>query len=130
MPSGQPIQPLTDAKYGENTQYEASQRVMPMEQAQAAPPAPTPTDIGGVSDPGSAPMAPPDPLGDFMGPSTRPGEPVTAGAPMGAGPNQMRLGPQAPIAPGSLSATLAEYGAADSTGIIAEIAQFFDGMNI
>lgn len=130
-PQGQPKTELTDAKYGENKLYEQMQQVMPGAAAQQLPPTPTPTEVGASAPPAEAPQsAPLSPLGDFMAPSERPGEPITSGAPMGAGPNTLQLGPNATIAPGSLSSTLAQYGAADTTGIIAELAQYFDGMNI
>lgn len=128
----QPVQDLVDAKYGENKTYQEQQAVMPGAAAQGLPPAPQPNQIGdaGGAPPAEAPPEPVSPLGDFMAPSARPGEPVTAGAPMGAGPNSLALGPNAPLAPNALSRTLSEYAAADDTGTIAELAQYFDGMSI
>lgn len=128
----QPVQDLVDAKYGENKVYQEQQEVMPGAAAQGLPPAPQPNQIGdaggGVPEDQLAPA--PTPLSPFMEPSSRAGEPVTAGAPLGPGPNSVGLGPNAPLAPNALSKTLAEYGAADDTGIIAELAQYFDGMSI
>lgn len=128
----QPIQDLPDAKYGENKVYQEQQQVMPGAAAQAAPPTPEPQQIGRAGSPAPADQESPpmDPLGAFMGPSSRPGEPVTAGAPLGPGPNSLTLGPNAPSAPDTLSKTLAAYGAADDTGIVAQLAQYFDGMSI
>lgn len=118
---------LVDAKYGENKTYEEQQRVMPAPEAQALPPAPTPSAEMSAGD---APYAEMPPIGAFNAPTARPEEPVTSGAPFGPGPNSMTMGPQAPMAPQALSRTLASYGAVDDTGVIAELAQYFDGMNI
>jgi hypothetical protein len=130
--ANQPVADLVDAKYGENKVYQQQQEVMPGAAAQGLPPAPQPNEIAsaGGEAPPEAVSAPVEPLGAFMGPSARAGEPVTAGAPLGPGPNSLRLGPNAPLAPDSLSKTLAAYGAADDTGIVAELAAYFDGMSI
>jgi histone deacetylase complex regulatory component SIN3 len=119
---------LVDAKYGENKVYEEQQRVMPAPEAQALPPAPAPNEV--AQPPADAPYQQMPPIGPFNGPTERPTEPVTSGAPFGPGPNGMAMGPQGPMAPQALSRTLAQYGAADDTGVIAELAQYFDGMNI
>ncbi len=118
---------LVDAKYGENKVYEQQQQVMPAAEAQALPPAPTPSM---EQAPGDAPYSQMPPMGAFNAPTERPSEPVTSGAPFGPGPNSMAMGPQGPMAPQALSRTLASYGAVDDTGVIAELAQYFDGMNI
>lgn len=117
---------LVDAKYGENKVYEEQQRVMPAPEAQGLPPAPAPS----AEAPPEAPYQQMPPMGAFNAPTARPAEPVTSGAPFGPGPNGMAVGPQAPLAPHALSRTLASYGAVDDTGVIAELAQYFDGMNI
>jgi hypothetical protein len=119
---------LVDAKYGENKTYEEQQRVMPAPEAQSLPPAPVPG--GAEQPPADSPYAQMPPIGAFNAPTARPSEPVTSGAPFGPGPNGMPMGPQGPYAPQALSRTLAEYGAMDETGVIAELAQHFDGMNI
>lgn len=128
----QPIRDLPDAKYGENKEYVQQQEVMPAAVAQGLPPAPQPGEVGRAGE--GVPQEPSSPaveqLGAFMGPSSRPGEPITAGAPIGAGPNSLAMGPMGPMAPDTLSKTLAAYGAADDTGIVAQLAQFFDGMSI
>jgi hypothetical protein len=118
---------LVDAKYGENKTYEEQQRVMPPAQAQALPPAPTPSQAQPAGD---EPYTQLPSIGAFNAPTARPSEPVTSGAPFGPGPNGMTMGPQAPMAPMALSRTLAQYGAMDDTGVVAELAQHFDGMNI
>lgn len=120
---------LPDAKYGENKVYEQQQKVMPAPEAQALPPAtPVPSEV--AQPPADAPFSQLPPLGDFNAPTARPDEPVTAGAPYGPGPNSVKMGPQAPLAPQALSRTLASYGAMDDTGVIAELASHFDSMNI
>jgi hypothetical protein len=118
---------LVDAKYGENKVYEQQQQVMPAAQAQALPPAPTPTP---ESQGQSEPLNQMPSIGPFNAPTARPDEPVTAGGPYGPGPNSLAMGPQGPYAPQMLSRTLASYGAVDDSGVIAELAQHFDGMNI
>lgn len=130
----QPKRELPDAKYGENKQFEAAQDVARPTDALALPPPPAPTQFaGGGSEPyaqdaGSA--APLPELTGFGAPTERPGEPVTAGAPLGAGPNSMALGPNAPMPVGRLSQTLAESVAADSSGVIAELVEYFDRMGL
>lgn len=69
--SPQPTMALPNAKYGEQANFQQIQQGAPM-QAPADP-----MDGGGV------PITPPTGLAD---PSQRPNEPVTAGAPAGAGP--------------------------------------------
>ena len=118
---------LVDAKYGETKVYEEQQRVMPAAEAQALPPAPTPVP---PSAPQDAPYQAMPPLGAFGAPTERPDEPVTSGGPYGPGPNSMAMGPQGPMAPHALSRTLSGFAAMDDTGVIAELAQYFDGMNI
>lgn len=119
---------LVDAKYGENKVYEQQQRVMPAPEAQALPPALTSNEV--AQPPADGPNMALSPMGAFGAPTARPAEPVTSGGLYGPGPNGMAMGPQGPYAPAVLSRTLAEYGAMDETGIIAELAQHFDGMNI
>lgn len=119
---------LVDAKYGENKVYEQQQQVMPAAEAQALPPPPTPNEM--AQPPADAPYSQMPSIGAFNAPTARPDEPVTSGAPYGPGPNSMSMGPQGPYAPQVLSRTLASYGAMDETGVIAELAQHFDGMNI
>lgn len=129
QPQVQPKRELPDAKYGENKQFEAAQDVTRPTDALALPPAPAPTQFGAAPAQESGPSPLPE-LTGFSAPTERPGEPVTAGAPMGAGPNGMAMGPQAPMPVGRLSQTLAESVAADSSGVIAELVEYFDRMGL
>lgn len=132
QPQVQPKRELPDAKYGENKSFEAAQDVARPTDAQALPPAPAPTEFTG-SEPyaqDAVNAAPLTELTGFSAPSERPGEPITAGAPLGAGPNGMALGPNAPMPVGRLSQTLAESVAADSSGVIAELVEYFDRMGL
>lgn len=90
----QALKDLPDAKYGENSQYQALQQgaslsasPSPMGQAQPAP--------GGG---GSPQELPPNPMAGqvtpLSAPTARPDEPVTSGASMGPGPGTSALGPQ------------------------------------
>jgi hypothetical protein len=132
QPQVQPKRELPDAKYGENKQYEAAQDVARPSDALALPPAPSPTEFQGQQQ-APAEAGVPEQLSELVGfgaPSERPGEPITAGAPMGAGPNSMAMGPNAPMPVGRLSQTLAESVAADSSGVIAELVEYFDRMGL
>lgn len=131
----QPVQPkreLPDAKYGENKQFEAAQDVARPTDALALPPAPAPTQFAGEAPApqGDAGPAQLPELTGFAAPTERPGEPITAGAPLGAGPNRMAMGPNAPMPVGRLSQTLAESVAADTSGVIAELVEYFDRMGL
>lgn len=130
QPQVQPKRELPDAKYGENKSFEAAQDVARPSDAQALPPAPAPTEFAGGSEPSPQEAAQLPELTGFSAPSERPGEPITAGAPLGAGPNSMALGPNAPMPVGRLSQTLAESVAADSSGVIAELVEYFDRMGL
>jgi hypothetical protein len=131
QPQVQPKRELPDAKYGENKAFEQSQDVARPTDALALPPAPSPTEFQGQQAPAEA--GAPEQLSELVGfaaPTERPGEPVTAGAPLGAGPNSMAMGPNAPMPVGRLSQTLAESVAADSSGVIAELVEYFDRMGL
>jgi hypothetical protein len=81
---GGPAQKLRDIpsqSYGDASQFKSLEQAAPM----AANDVPTPTPGGG------SPSGPMD-ITPLSAPSTRPGEPVTAGAPMGAGPGLESLG--------------------------------------
>lgn len=134
QPQVQPKRELPDAKYGENKQFEAAQDVARPTDALALPPAPAPTDFAGQDSvpnaQGEGNAAQLSELVGFAAPTERPGEPVTAGAPLGAGPNSMAMGPNAPMPVGRLSQTLAESVAADSSGVIAELVEYFDRMGL
>lgn len=131
QPQVQPKRELPDAKYGENKQFESAQDVARPTDALALPPAPSPTEFAQPAQPqaggGESPLSE---LVGFAAPTERPGEPITAGAPLGAGPNKMAMGPNAPMPVGRLSQTLAESVAADNTGVIAELVEYFDRMGL
>lgn len=129
QPQAQPKRELPDAKYGENKAFEAAQDVARPADALALAPAPAPTQFAGAPSQGGEASPLPE-LTGFSAPTERPGEPVTAGAPLGAGPNGMALGPQAPMPVGRLSQTLAESVAADNSGVIAELVEYFDRMGL
>lgn len=79
----QKLMALPDAKYGENATYQADQRGAPLAQS------PTPqAPPGGAMGGGVAPT----PVTPFSAATERPGEPVTAGAALGAGPGTEALG--------------------------------------
>lgn len=82
--AAQPIRRLPNAGYGESAEYESLQQSAPLS---AAPPVPTGSarSGGGGGDGGAA-------LVGLLDPTQRPGEPVTAGAPMGAGMGPEGLG--------------------------------------
>lgn len=129
QPQVQPKRELPDAKYGENRDYEASQDVARPSDAQALAPAPAPTEFA-QGTPSPEVDSPLPELTGFAAPTERPGEPVTAGAPLGPGPSGMALGPNAPMPVGRLSQALAESVAADSSGVIAELVEYFDRMGL
>lgn len=85
----QALQTLPNAQYGENSQFQALQQgaslsASPSPQGQAAP-----VDVNSL---------PPNPMAGqvtpLSAPTARPGEPVTAGAALGAGPGTAALGLQ------------------------------------
>lgn len=102
----QPVRELPDAQYGEGKAFRETQ--------QAAPLAASPSGPSG----GLTPVSPPNVVG-FDEPTTKPGEPVTAGAAMGPGPNSIggRTAPQM----GKISATLSRLAASDASGGIAAL---------
>ncbi len=130
QPQVQPKRELPDAKYGENKAYESAQDVARPSDALALPPAPSPSEFAAGPAPQEGAAAPLSELAGFGAPSERPGEPVTAGAPMGPGPSTMAMGPNAPMPVGRLSQTLAESVAADPSGVIAEMVEYFDRMGL
>lgn len=77
--------PYVGGTYGTATAQQSAMRQMPV-----APP--------GTAAPGAGPQPPPPPGagGPFDRPTERPGEPVTAGLPMGPGPGPEALGGYAP----------------------------------
>lgn len=112
---GGPAQKLmtpTGMPYGETGQLEQAERSAPMAQSPSVPTAP----VGG-------PPAGPD-LAGLGDPTARPGEPVTAGSPVGPGP-----GPEALARPfgstsetyGPLTNLLSNLAASDATGALAAL---------
>ena len=71
------------AEYGQGERLRRSQQAVPLP---AAPPVGTPPPAGGAAAPGvwGGPQA--GAPGDFLRPTERPDEPLTAGAPFGPGP--------------------------------------------
>lgn len=116
---GQPQRDLPDARYGEGTDYRQQQQGAPL--AKAETPSPAPMPMSGPSSSPSAPALNPTPL---SAPSSRPDEPVTSGSPLGAGPGPAQNSIN--MQPGSMRETLAPYIAADSTGVLANLAWTLD----
>lgn len=80
----QPMRELPNAEYGAGKEFRELQQGAPLPQGAPTapqPPAPMPATAGG-----GQPVVP------FNAPTTRPGEPVTSGADMGAGPGSDALG--------------------------------------
>lgn len=130
---GQPIRHMADPRYGEDQAFVAQQKGAPLAEAPAGPPGPYPSDLARLS--GSAAgqgqptpaAAPPREITGFGAPTARPGEPVTTGVPIGPG-----HGPLSPrgAQPGQLSEALAEYFAADDTGLLQDFAYNLAEMGI
>lgn len=118
---GQPIRHITDAKYGEDRDFIAQQKMAPLAEATQAPvagglamPAPPPTQ-----GPPPSPEGPPQPITPFSAPTADPSQPVTTGAlPFGA----PQPPPQVTVQPNQISQSLAPYFAADTSGVLAEFA--------
>lgn len=121
---GQPIRSLPDPAYGEAQAFRQSQKDAPLAgnpMDSMAPPA-APSEVAGMA----AGAAPGPPLPDIFGPSTRPDEPVTAGAPVGAGPNQVMgmPGDAESFNPQTLRSAIDPFIAADPTGVLANISNY------
>lgn len=84
----QALRDLPDAKYGENSQFQS------LQQGASLSASPTPQGQGQPFDVNSLP---PNPLAGqvtpLSAPTSRPDEPVTSGAAMGAGPGTSAIGP-------------------------------------
>lgn len=125
---GQPIRDLPHAKYGENKNYVQQQQSAPLAKDSGGPPSDlvsaaatgSPAPTGGQSAPGAAQQLPP--LTPLLAPTTRPHEPVTSGVSVGPGPGPEAAG-LAPPQPASLTTALRPYLTADTTGILASVAQ-------
>lgn len=92
----QPTRVPTGGPRGQRQQLEAAQNAIPLPRSGAGASATAPTPAGqpaaGGGSAGPAMMARPD----VFAPTGRPGEPVTAGAPVGPGP-QGRILPDDPV---------------------------------
>lgn len=122
---GQPIRNLPDPKYGEATAYRDTQKGAPLADSSTdTPPGPYPSDIARMGQ--GSPVSPAQPSEKLPG-LFDPGHPndhVTAGAPLGPGPNSVAGLPGSPdtFNPASLRDALQPYVAADSTGTLAMLA--------
>lgn len=129
--SKQPIRVANGGGYGERTASIEQQQGAPLAEAPGPPNPPAPSTLAEAMGGGGAPSGPPaeggfqrPPLTGFTAPSERPGEPVTAGAPMGAGPGPSwdDRGPQ----PRQLSQALAPFFAEDDTDTLRMLAYDLD----
>lgn len=84
---GQPIRQLGNAKYGEQKNFQQIQQGAPMAVGGGIPPGPPPSAFSQAVQPGGPGAA----VTPFGAPTERPGEPVTSGAPRGAGPGPEAL---------------------------------------
>lgn len=115
---GQPIRSLVDPGYGEQTEFRDQQKAAPLASADNMPQGPYPSDVQrmaerGVPSPEAGPSSVPEQLPSLLDPGD-PDIPITAGAPMGAGPNTL-TGRPAPEAY-RLSDQLMQYAPADGAG--------------
>lgn len=87
-----PVRAATGQQYGKATEQMAAQRALPM----GPPPGPAVAPPMAAGAGGATPPAPAGPLPGELGPldapTSRPGEPVTAGVPVGPGPGTEVLG--------------------------------------
>lgn len=117
---GGPAQSLSAAPnqdYGEATQQLNAQRIAPM--AGATPPPKTAVPSGGDAPQPTMPQFTGPALTD---PSQRPGEPITSGVDIGAGPGSSILNlPNPAQGTGQMSALLQRYAVNDSSGLIAQL---------
>jgi hypothetical protein len=104
-----PVTTVPGQAYGAATQQRAAQQIVPMAanpvvappgSPPAVPPPASPTAAGGL------PPLQPGQMGAFDRPTERPGEPVTAGLPSGAGPGPEALGLGGPTQPDTVAGVL------------------------
>jgi hypothetical protein len=120
---GQPIVSLPDPDYGEATEYRDMQKGAPLsDSASDGPKAPYPSDMAaGVPQPQTETAGPERvPLPDLFAPGD-PNMPVTAGAALGPGPNEVSGGLANPPAY-SVSQQLSQYAAGDGGDAVAWLA--------
>lgn len=131
---GQPIRDMPDPKYGEATAYREQQKGAPLsDSANSGPSAPYPSDIARaassqpqVETAGPAPASEPAQLPGLFD-AGDPSIPITAGAPIGPGPNSV-TGGNMPAQPMQLSQQLAQYSAGDGGDAIAMLANMLAQM--
>lgn len=118
-----PITAPTGLPYGEHKALVDTQRQVPIA---AAPPAPVPGGAGATPLPATpAPLAPaPGSFPPLDRPTERPHEPITAGAPVGAGPGPEAVG-QLPATLSSVIAQAAQASGSTDLQFLAEQAQRF-----
>ena len=122
---GQPIRDLPDPKYGEATAYRDVQKAAPLAEAQPGPPGPAPSDMARrLASVGPEPT--PTPASPLPGLFDRgdPNVPVTTGAPLGPGRNEV-VGGMMPRPQRRISEQLAEYAQGDEalTALVNSLAQ-------
>lgn len=130
---GQPVRSLPDAQYGQQQAYRQQQQSAPLanSDANAIASPPPPSAVAGTPapnqpaqpeqlGPAGLPTAPPpaQPLPPLTAPTQRPNEPITSGVPRGAGPNTLP-DQQSTV---SLQDAISPYIAADTTGVLAALA--------
>lgn len=124
QPNGQPVTVPTGLPYGENQQLAQAQAAVPLPAAPTGAPPPPPNQPAAPVDMQSAMAAaanmPMPNRGGLTRPSERPGEPVTAGLPMGPMPSTGQPPQQAPN--GSISAMLAKMAAATGSAALSQLA--------
>lgn len=111
---GQPIRSLPDPKYGEAQQFEQAQKDAPLAAAPGTPPGPAPSDMArrlATQPQQSGPAPEPQPLPGLFD-AGDPSVPVTTGAPMGPGRNEV-VGGAMPQPQRRVSDQLAEYANGD-----------------
>lgn len=118
--------------YGKAQQQLQAQKIVPMAPPRLALPTPVspsgPAGPAPAPSPGAGPLlspgAAPGAAGDLHRPSERPQEPVTAGAPIGAGPGPEAI-PQGPTSPTNtnLSRMLAQIAQSSGSQAVNQLAQ-------
>lgn len=124
---GQAVRDLPQAKYGENRDYLQQQMGAPLAKDTGAPPAGL-AAAAAAATPAATSQPPPaaggqtTPAIPLLAPTNRPSEPITSGVSIGDGPGPEAAGLAAPQ-PASLTAALRPYMTADTTGVLAALAQ-------
>lgn len=120
---GQQIRDLPDPDYGEAQQFEEQQKSAPLSNSGAdSAPSPTPSQVAAAGGGGEgAPAAPLEPLPGMFD-AGDPSVPITAGAPIGAGPNEVlgmpAGGGQVQFQPKTMRDAIEPYLTADPTGVL------------